>query len=69
MLIAVLPGMRVTTKSGKQVHVKQIVNTAEAALFAARRQRLSIVVVPGAAWLVTERLAQQLEAEGYQVIS
>lgn len=60
--------MHVTTKSGQQISIKTIVNTAEAALVAARRQGLTIVVVPGAAWLVTERVAKRLEAEGYEVI-
>lgn len=51
-----------------RVRVEAIANTADEAYLHARTRRLVMVVVPGAVWLCSERVANRLQRAGYEVL-
>ena len=51
-----------------RVRVEAIANTAGEAYLQARTKRLVMVVVPGAVWLCSERVAERLQRAGYEVL-
>ena len=59
--------MLVETSCGR-VRVEAIAHTADEAYIHARARRRVMVVVPGAVWLCSERVAERLQRAGYEVL-